>query len=56
VGALLNAAEDAQDYETFRERLNEIVADGPSPEAMTKITRATVFSRLLGAFRAQRRA
>ena len=56
VGALLQAAEDSGDYETFRERLNEIVADGPSPEALSKISRASIFSRLLGAFRAQRRA
>jgi phage gp29-like protein len=56
VGALLNAAEDAGDYDTFRERLTEILADGPSPEAMAKITRAGLFARMMGALRNQRRA
>lgn len=55
VGAVLQAAEDAGDYETFRERLNEIIADQPAPEAMDKLTRAGFFARLMGAMRTQRR-
>lgn len=55
VGALLQAAEFAEDYGTFRERLAEIMADGPAPELVDKIDRAGFFARLLGAFRAQRR-
>lgn len=56
VGALLQAADDAGDFETFRERLNEILEAEPSPEAIDKLTRASMFSRLMGALRAQRRA
>jgi phage gp29-like protein len=54
VAALLNAAEDADDYETFQRRLNEILAEAPSPAAIDKITRSSAFSRLMGAFRQQR--
>lgn len=56
VGALLEAAEDAGDYETFRQRLTEILEDAPPPEAVAKLTRATLFARMLGAVRNQRRA
>lgn len=55
VGALLQAAEDAGDYETFRERLNEIIEGNPAPEAVDKLTRASLFARLMGALRNQRR-
>ena len=54
VSALLNAAEDADDYETFRRRLDEMLADVPDAATTDKLTRAGVFSRLLGAFRGQR--
>lgn len=56
VGALLQAAEISEDYQTFRERLDEVLAQGPSGEAIEKLTRASFFSRLMGAFRQQRRA
>lgn len=56
VGALLQAAEDAGDYESFRERLTEILEDDPAPEAIAKMTRATLFARMMGALRNQRRA
>lgn len=56
VVAVIQAAEESGDPELFRERLNEILAQGPSPEAVEKLTRAGMFSRLMGAFRAQRRA
>lgn len=56
VGALLQAAEFAEDYGTFRERLDEILGDGPMPETTEKLTRASFFARLMGAFRQQRRA
>ncbi len=55
VGALLQAAEDAGDFESFRERLTEILEDDPAPEAVAKMTRATLFSRMMGALRNQRR-
>jgi len=54
VAALLNAAEDSGDFETFRRKLNEIMADAPAAGATTKLTNSGVFSRLLGAIRAQR--
>lgn len=56
VGAALQAAEFSEDFETMRARIDEILAQGPAPEAVEKLERATFFSRLLGAFRAQRRA
>ena len=55
VASLINAAEDADDYETFKRRMNEILAEVPSPQVMDKVTRASVFSRLMGAFRVQRK-
>lgn len=54
VGALLQAAEYAEDYETFRRRLDELLAETPPGETVDKLTRASFFARLLGAARAQR--
>lgn len=54
VGALLQAADFAEDYDTFRARLEEILADGPSPEATEKTTRIGFFAHLMGALRGQR--
>lgn len=56
VGAILQAAEQAGDPAVFRERLNELLEGDPSAEAVTKLTRAGVFARMMGALRAQRRA
>lgn len=57
VGQVLQAAEFADGDETlFRQRLDEIMAEAVPPEAVAKIERATIFSRLMGALRAQRRA
>lgn len=55
VGQILEAAEFAEDYETFRRRLDEILAEVPPVETAEKITRANVFARLMGAFRQQRK-
>jgi phage gp29-like protein len=55
VAALINAAEDADDYDTFGRRLNEILAEVPDAATVDKLTRASVFSRLMGAFRTQRK-
>lgn len=54
VGALLQAADFSEDYETFRTRLEEILAAGPAPETEDKITRIGFFSQLMGALRGQR--
>lgn len=56
VGAILQAAEDSGDPEIFRERLNEILEQGPAPEAVEKLGRAGLFARMMGALRQQRRA
>lgn len=56
VQALLNAAEEAGDAETFRRRLDELLAEAPAPATVEKISRASLFARLMGGFRAQRRA
>jgi len=56
VGALVQAAEFSEDYATFRNRLDEVLAQGPGGEAIEKLTRASFFARLMGAFRQQRRA
>ncbi len=56
VGQLIQAAEFSEDYETFRRRLDEIMAELPPPEATDALVRAGIFSRLMGALRTQRRA
>lgn len=56
VGAILQAAEDSGDPEMFRARLNELLEQGPAPEAVEKLGRAGVFARMMGALRQQRRA
>lgn len=55
IGAILNAAEDAGDFDLFRERLNEILAEEPPAEAVDKLTRSNFFARMMGLSRAQRR-
>lgn len=55
IAALLDAAEFADDYETFRRRLDEILAEEPEPETTDKLVRASIFARLLGIARTQRR-
>lgn len=55
VTALLNAAEDSEDYETFRGRLDEMLAEQPTAETQNALTRAGFFARLFGAQRATRR-
>jgi len=54
VGAMLQAAEMDDDPDTFRRRLDDILAEGPTREQVTPIVRGGLFSRLLGALRAQR--
>jgi len=56
VGAILQAAEDSGDPELFRQRLDELLEQGPSPEAVEKVGRASLFSFLLGRLRNQRRS
>jgi phage gp29-like protein len=54
VNQLLAYAEDSGDLETFRQRLNELLADGPQQDTVDAVQNATWASRLLGMFRAQR--
>jgi phage gp29-like protein len=57
VGQILQAAEFADnDPELFRQRLNEILEEGPEPAVVEKVGRAGLFARMMGALRAQRRA
>ncbi len=56
IGALVEAAEFSEDFETFKRRLDELLAEAPPTETTEAITRAGFFARMLGAFRAQRRA
>lgn len=56
VGQLLEAAEFSEDYETFKRRLDELMAEAPPAETTEALTRASFFSKLMGALRAQRRA
>lgn len=51
---VLQAADFAEDPEMLRERLTEILTEPPEREAVDKLTRASFFSRVMGAFRAQR--
>lgn len=55
VGSLLEAAEFAEDYDTFRRRLDELMAEAPPAQQVEPIRRASFFAKLLGASRAQRR-
>ena len=54
VQQLINFAEESGDFETFRKRLVEMMAEAPGSEMVQPIERAGVFSRLMGAFRALR--
>lgn len=54
VRQLLAYAEETGDLETFRNRLNEMVAEGPSKETEEALNRATWTSRLMGRLRAQK--
>jgi phage gp29-like protein len=54
VNQLLNYAEASGDYDTFQKRLAEMLGEKPGTEMTTPIERANVFSRLMGALRAQR--
>lgn len=54
VGELLQAAEISGDAETFRRRLDELLEQGPTPEQVIPLTRASFFSRMLGTIRGQR--
>lgn len=56
VGALLEAAEFAEDYDTFRNRLDELLAELPPGEQVEPLRRASFFAKMMGALRAQRRA
>ena len=55
VAALLDGLQFSEDAETFRRRLDEMLAEDPPPETTEKLVRASMFSRMMGAFRAQRR-
>jgi len=54
VQQLLAYAEESGDLETFRQRLNELLAEGPQQDTVDAVTHATWASRLMGMFRAQR--
>lgn len=54
VRQVLQAAEFAEDYETMRARLNEILAEVPPAETRQALGRAGFFAQLMGALRAQR--
>ncbi len=54
VGALLGAAQDSDDYESFREKLTELLAEVPDDGTTEPLARGSFFSRLLGALRNQR--
>lgn len=56
VAALLEAAEFNEDPDTFRRRLAELLEEAPPVEQTQALARASLFSRMMGALRAQRRA
>lgn len=55
IGALVQAAEFSEDYDTFKRRLDELLAEVPPEETTQAVERATFFSRLMGALRGQRK-
>jgi phage gp29-like protein len=54
IGQLLQAAEFSDDPDTFKRRLDEILAEKPDESAMDKLSRSTFFGGMLGALRGQR--
>lgn len=54
VEQLLQAAEFSEDSETFKRRLDEIIAENAPPSTMDKLVRAIASSRLLAGLRNQR--
>ena len=54
VGALLGAAQDSDDYESFREKLTDLLATVPDDATTEPLARGSFFARLLGALRNQR--
>lgn len=56
VDQILKAAEFSDDPDTFRARIDEILAEQPPQSTLDKLTRGMLFSGLLGALRGQRKA
>lgn len=56
IAQVLQAAEFSDDADTFRRRIDEILAEQPPEGAMDKLRRGLFFGALLGAFRGQRKA
>lgn len=54
VRQLVEFADTSSDYETFRKRLLEMQAEAAPTDLALPLTRSSLLSRLLGAFRAQR--
>lgn len=54
VRRLLGYAEETGDLETFKERITEMLAEGPDEQAADKIAKASIIGRLLGRTRATR--
>lgn len=54
VSQLLAYAEESGDLETFRQRLNEMLTEGPQQDTVEAVANATWASRLMGMLRAQR--
>jgi phage gp29-like protein len=56
IAQILQAAEFSDDPDTFKRRIDEILAEQPPAGAMEKLRRGLFFGALLGAFRGQRKA
>lgn len=54
VEQLLSYLEETDDAETFSQRIAEMMAESPSPEAVETIQRANLVGRLMGLLRGQR--
>jgi len=54
VRELMAYAEQAEDMESFRERLNEMLADGPNEQSVSAVRDANIAARLMGNLRAER--
>lgn len=55
IAQILQAAEFSDDADTFRRRIDEILAEQPPEGVMDKLRRGLFFGALLGAFRGQRK-
>lgn len=56
VGAILEQAEFSEDPDLLRRKIDELLESGPTLQQVEPLSRANIFSRMMGALRSQRKA